>query len=118
MPGSVRAHPVEGRLAAALGKPSASFDDVVAFASTTDDPGLQRAAVEAGLDILDAEPELKSAVLSAVHASSPTKLARYLVVATGPRAAAYAGVIAQFVGDGGRAKADAVVREVRALSAE
>ncbi|MEW6268536.1 MAG: hypothetical protein AB1689_04470, partial [Thermodesulfobacteriota bacterium] len=115
MPGSLRAHPVGGRLSRVLGKSSASFNDLVELASSTDDAALQRAAVEGGLRILDAEPELRTAVLGTVQAFPPEKLARYLVVSMGPRAAGVADAIAQSVGAGGRAKAEAVVREVRAL---
>jgi hypothetical protein len=116
LPGSRRPHPVNGRVAGALGKQEASFDELVALAARTDDAALRRAAVEQGLAVLQAEPELREAVLATVNRAPPQILARYVVVAAGPRAEALAASIAEAIGPRGRDKAAAVIRAVRATA--
>jgi hypothetical protein len=116
MPGSIHRHPVDGRLARALGSSTGSFNELIEIAAKTDDLALRRDALARGIGILDAEPELRGAILATVRQSSTDQLARYLVFAAGPRAGSVAAAIAEVVGEGEpRERANAVVRQIELM---
>jgi hypothetical protein len=116
MPGSLRRHPLAPRLARAIGSDSGNFNQLVELAARTDDLALRRDAIRRGIGILDAEPELRTAVMATVQRSSPEQLARYLVFAAGPRAETVAAAIAEVVDEGPpRDRANAVVRQLQLM---
>jgi hypothetical protein len=106
--------PVTGRLADAIGGESATFMQLATAGVQNDDPVVRLEAVRAALQAVEAEPELRTALLSAVNGLADGDVSNLVRGAAGDKAEEIAMHIAsQARTTELRAKASTLLRELR-----
>jgi len=107
--------PVQGRLSQALGTEMATFSQLGDMALHHDDILVRTEAVRVGLQVIEAEPEFRSAVISGVTGIGNGELGAFVRSLAGPRADELVlRVITLARATELRAKAAAVLQEIRA----
>ena len=107
--------PVQGRLSQALGTDTATFSQLGDMALHHDDVLVRTEAVRVGLQVIEAEPEFRSAVISGVTGMGNGDLSTFVRGLAGPRADELVlRVITLARATELRAKASAVLQDMRA----
>jgi hypothetical protein len=78
--------PVSGRLAQVLGSETASMRQLLEVGLHNEDPGVRAEAVRTGVQVLETEPELRSAVITTVGGMDDAELGAVLRGLAGDRA--------------------------------
>jgi hypothetical protein len=106
--------PVSGRLAQILGSDTASMRQLLELGLHNEDPGVRAEAVRTGMQVLEGEPELRSAVVTTVTGMDEVELGNVLRGLAGDRAEEMAMHIAtQTRVTELRVKASAVLQKLR-----
>jgi hypothetical protein len=107
--------PVSGRLAQILGSDTASMRQLLELGLHNEDPGVRAEAVRTGMQVVETEPELRSAVVTTVSGMDEVELGNVLRGLAGERAEEMAMHIAtQTRVTELRVKAAAVLQKLRA----